>query len=203
MCIYLNIRMLVIGNGESRAGIDVSALNGPLVGCNGAMRDFNLDYLVCIDTKMVDEAVRRKITYPTLIYTRQQSILRYPNVSNLRAVPDLPYQDINRWDDPHHWGSGPYAVLIAANYSHEREVKLLGFDLYSKNQLINNVYKDTNGYKESTSAAIDSRYWIHQIGMVFQCFPKTKFIVYQEDGWELPKAWKERNVSLDRISNIS
>lgn len=194
--------MLVIGNGESRHGIDITALEGPKVGCNAIIRDFNVDYLVCVDQRMLNEAINRRANETTLVYTRRSALAQYSKEKFVRAVPDLPYQGIERWDDTQHWGSGPYAVLIGATYSKEREVRLLGFDLYSKDNNVNNVYKDTFGYKESNSHAVDPRYWIYQIGMVFQCFPKVQFTIYQDTDWQLPKAWNYSNVSVDNISNI-
>lgn len=194
--------MLVIGNGESRAGIDVSSLEGPKVGCNGVMRDFQMEYLVCVDHRMFNEVINRRINENTLVYTRKDIASRYTNEKFIREVPDLPYQGNQRWDNPVHWGSGPYAILIGATYSKEREVRLLGFDLYSKNSKINNMYKDTAGYKESDSTAVDPKYWIHQIGMVFQCFPKVQFKIYQTENWTLPKSWAMKNVFLDKIENI-
>lgn len=194
--------MLVIGNGESRTGIDISVLEGPKVGCNAIMRDYDVDYLVCVDQRMLNEAINRKVNQETLIYTRRSNLQGYSNKQFLRSVPDLPYQGIERWDDPVHWGSGPYAVLIGATYTKEREVRMLGFDLYSSNKKINNVYKDTVGYKESDSQAVDPRYWLHQIGMIFQCFPKVQFKIYQTENWTLPKSWAMKNVFLDKIENI-
>lgn len=194
--------MYAIGNGESRKNIDINQLQGPRVGCNAIMRDYAMDYLVCVDNKMVDEAIRRGINETTLVYTRHNWIDQY-KTKNIRRVPDLPYKGNERWDDPWHWGSGPYAVLVAATYAKEKEVKLLGFDLYGNEGKINNVYKDTDGYKESDHNFINPVYWIHQIGMIFQCFPKINFTIYQPNDWALPKAWNERNVKVDNISKIS
>ncbi len=194
--------MYAIGNGESRMNIDLDRLQGPKVGCNAIMRDYYTDYLVCVDTKMVDEAIRRKVNENTLVYTRPNWLDQY-NLKNIRRVPDLPYKGTDRWDDPWHWGSGPYAVLVAATYAKEREVKLIGFDLYGNEGKINNVYKNSDGYKASDHNYISPVYWIHQIAMVFQCFPKIQFTIYQSDEWVKPNAWNERNVTVDNISNIS
>jgi len=194
--------MNVIGNGESRSNIDIEKLDGPLVGCNAIMRDYKMDYLVCVDRRMVQEAINRGVNKHSLIYTREDWLPQFKNNKRIRTVPDLPYVGSDRWDDPFQWGSGPYAVLLGAKYTKLKKVKLIGFDLYSKTQNINNIYKDTPNYDNATKRPVDPRYWIHQIGMVFQCFPKVKFEVYQDRNWELPKAWKYSNVSLDTISNI-
>lgn len=195
--------MWAIGNGESRSSIDLDKLDDPKVGCNAIMRDHKVDYLVCVDRRMVEEAINAKANDYSLVYTRQEWINRYKDHKRIRTVPDLPYVGSERWDEPFQWGSGPYAVLIAAKYTKLKEVKLIGFDLHSKTGKVNNIYKNTPHYDPADKRAVDPRYWIHQIGMVFECFPKIKFTVYQESGWELPQAWNYPNVCLDKISNIS
>ena len=194
--------MYVFGNGESRTSVNINNLDGPKVGCNAIMRDYNVDYLVCVDKRMVDEAINREVNLNgTLVYTREDWYSRYQTI-RVRKLPKLPYNGTQRADEPFQWGSGPYAVLIGAMYAHEREVSLLGFDLYSTNKQVNNVYKDTPNYDTSDKKAVDPRYWIHQIGMVFECFPKITFTIYQTPKWQLPQAWNYPNVKVDSISNI-
>ena len=195
--------MWAIGNGESRSAIDINKLQGPKVGCNAIMRDYYTDYLVCVDRRMVEEALNRGVnTNGTLVYTRPDWYPRYKTLK-VREVPPLPYKGEQRWDEPFQWGSGPYAVLIAAAFAKEREVNLIGFDLWSTTKQVNNIYKDTPHYDPADKRAVDPRYWIHQIGMVFECFPKIKFTIYQESDWKLPQAWNYPNVLVDKISNIS
>jgi hypothetical protein len=195
--------MWIIGNGESRTGINLNNLQDPKVGCNAVYRDYNVDYLVCVDKRMVEETLRAGLNVhtDTLIYTRPDWFNRYKTL-RVRELPPLPYKGTERWDEPFQWGSGPYAVLLGTLYTKTREVKLLGFDLHSKTKTVNNIYKDTPNYDSADKRAVDPRYWIHQIGMVFNCFPKTTFTIYQEDNWELPKAWNYPNVTVDKISNI-
>ena len=194
--------MIVVGNGESRKNIDIKSLADPKVGCNALYRDYYTDYLVCVDKRMVKEAIDAGVNdRGTLVYTRSDWF-RHFKTKRIRTVPDLPYVGSERWDEPFQWGSGPYAVLLGAMYTKLKEVKLIGFDLYSKTDNINNIYKSTPNYDDETKRPIDPRYWIHQIGMIFRCFPKVQFIIYQDDGWELPKAWKYPNVKVDKLSNI-
>lgn len=194
--------MNAIGNGESRAGLNIEKLCGPTVGCNAIMRDFTVDHLVCVDKRMVQEAINRKVNEHSLVYTREDWKPYFKDIKRIRVVPDLPYVGSERWDEPFQWGSGPYAVLIAAKYAKERYVNLFGFDLYSKTETINNIYKSTPNYDDENKRPVDPRYWIHQIGMVFECFPKIQFTIYQNKDWVLPKAWNYPNVVVDSISNI-
>lgn len=195
--------MWAIGNGESRNVIDIKKLSDPKVGCNAIYRDYKTDYLVCVDRRMVSEAINAGANIDRLIYTRSDWYSQFHGFLHLRELPELPYKGSERWDEPFQWGSGPYAVLLAARYAKERYVNLIGFDLYSKTNTVNNIYKGTSNYDDADKRAVDPRYWIHQIGMVFRCFPKITFTIYQEPKWELPKAWNYSNVMVDMISNIS
>jgi hypothetical protein len=195
--------MWVIGNGESRNNININKLEGLKVGCNAIFRDYPTDYLICVDRRMMDEAIEAKANLHSLVYTRKDWFHTYNSENKrIRLVPDLPYGGMERPDDPWHWGSGPYAVLLAAKLSKEKEVNLIGFDLYGKSDKINNVYKDTKNYEAADKRAIDPRYWIYQIGKVFECYPKIKFTIYQEDGWQCPKSWKKSNIKVDNLNNL-
>jgi len=194
--------MLVIGNGESRKTIDIDRIKCSKIGCNAIYRDYYMDHLVCVDKRMVSEVLHSGTNIKgTYVYTRPDW---YKNFKTLRVreVPELPYIGSDRWDEPFQWGSGPYAILLAAKQATDNFVNVLGFDLWSNTDTINNVYKSTTNYDDASKRPIDPRYWIHQISMVFKCFPKIKFVIHQDNNWNLPKAWNQPNVKVDTISNI-
>ncbi len=183
---------LAIGNGESRSGIDLDKIPKDItVGCNAVIRDFAVDHLVCVDRRMVREALNY---FDQPIYTRPDWIKEFKQHPRVKLVPDLPYAGNTRADDPFHWGSGPYAVLLAASISDT--VSLIGFDLWSKDRHINNLYKGTDNYNHADHRAIDPRYWIHQISMVFKHHPDKYFVVYNEKDWKIPEQWHLANVSF-------
>ncbi len=188
--------MLIIGNGESRSGIDLNKINMPKIGCNAVFRDCYTEHLVCVDRPMVKEAISFGATEDRTVYTRSDWYMRF----NIEPVPNLPYQGAAKADDPFNWGSGAYAVLLGATLS--STVGLIGFDLYSSNGKINNVYKDSENYKHSDHSAVDPRYWIYQIAQVVSHFPQTQFTIFQTDAWQLPNSWKKSNLTVDSISNI-
>ena len=193
--------MLVIGNGESRKGINIDSLPCIKVGCNAIFRDFcSIDHIICVDKRMVREAIDCGANSRSLVYTRHDWIGQF-KTNQIQTVPNLPYSGLERWDDPFHWGSGSYAVLLAAKLCKGPTVRLIGFDLYSPTATVNNVYKGTSNYDNADKRAVDPRYWIHQIGMVFKCFPKINFVIHN-DNFELPKAWNQPNVIVDRISSL-
>lgn len=192
--------MIAIGNGESRSSIDLARITEPLVGCNAIARDRYVDHLVCVDRKMVKECIKLYYKNFDKIYTRSNWVDSFKD-PKVNSVPHLPYTGSQRWDEPFHWGSGPYAVLLAAEFS--RKVQMIGFDLWSETKFVNNCYKDTENYDSATKRAVDPRYWIHQIGRVFECFPQTEFTIYQTPDWQLPEKWNCANVQVDKISNFT
>jgi hypothetical protein len=172
--------MLVIGNGESRKDIDLDKHIDTKIGCNAIHRDYRVDHLICVDRRMVKEAVEQGANEHALVYTREDWFGNYKQYKRIRTVPALPYVGSDRWDEPFQWGSGPYAVLLGAKLS----------------------YKDTSGYDAGTKHAVDPRYWIHQIGKVFELYRRRKFTIYQTSNWKLPKCWNYSNVSLDTLDNL-
>lgn len=190
--------MLVIGNGESRKQINLDKINMAKIGCNALYRDYKVDNLVCVDKKMLKEVL--KTSYKTNIYTRQDWFVNFRLDPRVKMLPNLPFTTESRMDQAINWGSGPYAVYLAANKSDT--VHMLGFDLYSKDKKFNNIYKDTENYKPSASKAIDPSYWIYQISKVFTYFNNTQFFVYNDSSWEQPESWKLDNVLLDKTENL-
>lgn len=185
----------IIGNGESRLGVDISQCQGVIVGCNAIHRDFAVDHLVCVDRRMVKDA--QSNNFSGKIYTRKDWVGQFDGVE---IVPDLPYHGSQRWDEPFQWGSGPYAVLLGCLLS--EDIHMLGFDLHSKTKTVNNIYKGTNGYDAENKHAVDPRYWIHQIGKLIHIFPYKHFTIYNDNDWTLPESWKMPNVSVDNTSNL-
>lgn len=198
----------VLGNGESRTFIDLHKLSkiSTIVGCNAIHRDMKIDHLVCVDSAMVCEAVTSSNS-PNFLYVRPEfwntyrKLKKYKNVCQL---PDIPYVPLTRADYPTHWGSGTYALLIGALLANP-VIYIIGFDLYSPNQLTNNIYKDSPNYAISNAYGVDPSYWIYQSTKIFQHFKSTQFIVVNLEQWSLPQAWQLPNVSkisIDQFNQI-
>ena len=190
---------VVLGNGESRRDINLSSLIADtLIGCNAIHRDTVVDHLICCDRRMADEAASNPQTKNTLIYVRPAWFHYFRKIlknKNIRITPDLPYQGEYKKDDPDHWGSGGYAVLLAAALAF-KEIELIGFDLYPINSAVNNIYKGTKNYAQSGSQAIDYSYWVYQINRVFMHHPDQKFIIRNHRDWQMPREWQKNNVKF-------
>lgn len=193
---------LVIGNGESRKDINLYNFRGThvLIGCNAVHRDYLVDILSCCDARMVEEAQQNIHAEYIKIYTRAKWRSRFTH-QNVHVYPKLPYVGENKIDDPEHWGSGGYAVLLAAHLGY-KDVSLLGFDLYSKNSLVNNIYKNTENYSTKDKPAVDHSFWVYQIAKVFEHYPSTQFTIINEEDWKMPSEWQKSNVIFKDILDL-
>ena len=198
--------MLLIGNGESRSGIDIDNINMHKVGCNAVYRDFHVDELVCVDRRMVIEACQAE--FKGNIYTRDNWVkyfaVKYPNV---KSVPKLPYEGDKRHDDPFHWGSGNFAQLVACQ-THHKKIYVLGFDLWGSGEgqyKHNNVYKGTENYNKVDHRAVDPRYWIIHFAKLAEVYKYKKFIILANQDWKRPKEWSLSNIErldIDKVYDI-
>lgn len=189
--------VLVFGNGESRKHFKFTNQH-PTIGCNAIHRDHKVDHLICCDRRMVQEAIENPSIGNTNIYVRDSWYHYFRKIlknKNILKVPELPYKGETKKDNPDHWGSGPYAILLAASLGF-KEINLIGFDLYSTNNLVNNIYKDTQNYSKSDSKAVDHSYWTYQISQVFTFYPDSKFIIFNNSNWNIPDDWKRLNVEV-------
>jgi hypothetical protein len=200
------VNAVVFGNGESRKSINPSSLKSTniLIGCNAIHRDAVMDHLVCCDRRMVEEAVENPNTANTTIYAREDWFKYYRKIQkrkNIHLVPDVPYRGELKADQAINWGSGPYAVLVAANLDVDN-IKLIGFDLYSSNDKVNNLYKGSSNYSKPDSQAVDYSFWIYQISKIFSSFPTKQFSIYNKKDWELPSTWRQANVNFITLDNL-
>jgi hypothetical protein len=193
------IGSLVIGNGESRKSIPLSEYLSRFesYGCNAAYRDLALDHICCYDTRMAREFLSNNTNPKTVLYTRSEQVDSLSTNTDhiVRSFPDLPYQGSLRADHPRHWGSGQFALLLAA-LGINKNIYIVGFDLFSKDGLTNNVYKDTKNYNGSLTEAVDPSYWIYQNSKIFDYFSKKNFFVINEKTWMTPDSWRSSNVSF-------
>jgi hypothetical protein len=180
--------MLVIGNGESRKDIDLNYYGLPTIGCNAICRDYIVDHLVAIDRKCIDEALHYKCAN---IHTTSVLAARYTK-SNVNVLPST----ISLLNP----GSGPYAIILGAELS--PVVHIIGFDIWSNNGLVNNIYKDTPNYRAAARCAVDPNYWIIDITNIFKYYCNTQFFVYNKHNWQMPIEWNQHNVQQKELYEL-
>jgi len=197
---------IVIGNGESRRKVDISQFQKTytLIGCNAIHRDHKVEHLICCDRRMAEEAINNSQSSETNIYVRDDWWRYYFKIrkhKKTKTLPNLFYQGERKQDQPLHWGSGCYAVLVAVDLGF-KDVKLLGFDLYpSYSQKVNNIYKGTENYSKKDSQGVDYSFWVYQLAKIFNHFKDHNFTIINDEGWEMPSSWRsKKNVQFENIS---
>jgi hypothetical protein len=191
---------VVVGNGESRRGVNLASYRSThtLIGCNGIHRDIKVDHLICCDRRMVAEAIENPNIGDTLIYVRDswyhyfRKLLKNKRIQHLPLIPVI--SELKR-DQPDHWGSGCYAILLAAHLGF-KEITLVGFDLYPTHDRVNNFYKGTPNYAKPDAQAVDYSYWVYHTELIFKHYPQCEFTVINHAGWAMPKEWQKNNVKF-------
>ena len=156
----------VIGNGVSRNSINLNNLKqfGKVYACNVVYREFDPDYLVAVDVKMVLEINKSMYQQKNQVWTNYN-----------KSYEGL--QHFNYFQPGKGWSSGPTALWLSAQHRHKR-IYILGFDYkgLKDGQRFNNVYADTPNYKKSQDSATFFGNWLRQTQSVVKEHEKTEFI---------------------------
>jgi len=155
------MRTFVIGNGLSRKDFNLTQLKefGKIIGCNALYRDFTPDALVAVDVNMAIEISDSGIQHKIPVYTNKNS----EHLFGFRIItPNLG------------WSSGSTALYIAAKDA-PKEIYLIGFDLISDTEFINNLYAGSKNYKPKNSKAVFHNNWQSQLMTIIKKFPYINF----------------------------
>jgi phospholipase/lecithinase/hemolysin len=147
---------------------------------------------------MAEEAVNNPDTKDTEIYVRDHWHHYFRKIrknKNINLLPEVPTKGELKKDQGEHWGSGGYAVLLAAVLGYD-VFTMIGFDLYPIDHAVNNIYKGSANYARIGAQAVDPSYWVYQIGEVFTHYPNITFVVYNRQEWKMPQEWRKNNVKF-------
>ena len=162
---------VILGNGESRKGIDYRKEypNAVVYGCNGAYRE-DVDRLVCVDIYMQHLIYESGYCKDNICYFNQWEPIDGMVVESIAQSIGLPIKQNERTENACVRGtekrtyitwvkedkvvpisdieisSGSRALLLALESGEFDKVVLIGFDGVGAN----NIYKDTHGYENST-----------------------------------------------------
>lgn len=174
------MRSFVLGNGRSRLLINPNDLRpyGKIYGCNAIYREFEPDYLIAVDNKMIIEIANARYQLHHEVWTNPN--IRYKSINGLKFFePSLG------------WSSGPTALYLATKQEIS-EIFIFGFDFTGLNGLVNNVYADTDNYKKSDQPATYYGNWERQTESVVKSNPKIRFYRIVDDTYYSP-TWEQNN----------
>ena len=181
----------VLGNGESRRGIDINNLkqHGSVFACNGVYRTHRPDWLIAVDPKMMLEIAETDYVLHNKVYSN----------FNAQYQKHQKLLDHVTWAKPTlGWSSGPTALRLACDKQF-KEIYILGFDYQGHNDgtnksrfKFNNVFKDTRNYKKSQDEATFYGNWMNQTKRILTDFKDVQFHRVIPKGWFQPKdlEWK-------------
>ena len=164
----------VLGNGESRKGIQISDLkqHGTVFACNGVYRTDRPDFLIAVDPKMMIEIAESDYMINNQVWSNfNAQYNKYPKIKNHA-----------KWFQPSlGWSSGPTALRMACDRKF-KEIYILGFDYQgyrdkkaTNRHKFNNMFKDTRNYKKSTDEATFYGNWMNQTKRCLTDFKNVKF----------------------------
>lgn len=177
----------MLGNGTSRKSINLTQLkeNGTVYGCNALYREFDPDYLVAVDTKMILEINKAGYQHSHEVWTN-------PN----RAYHQM--NGFNFFNPSKGWSSGPTALWLASTHTND-DIYVLGFDYQGIDDKINNIYADTPNYKKSHERATYHGNWLKQTCITCQKFHQKRYIRVLGENTFIPKEFS----NIDNLSHIN
>lgn len=182
-------RALIIGNGESRLGIDMNLIAkhraGPrglnrlqTYGCNAIYQDYRPDFLVVTGKEIVKEVSRTDYVNENVVYASSWAVAEYPRKFYL--IPQNP-----------NWNAGALATYLACFDGHKK-IFLLGFDGNDTPNYNYNVYAGRSGYPPRNQTVTED-YWVQSMNIVFETYSDVDFIrVAPTKNFRMPELWKYR-----------
>lgn len=124
---------------------------------------------------------------PNILHERIEAAIKmYPSL-DMKDLKLKMEKDVGIWitylrsndkvktiDFPVGWSTGNTALHLACQ-SGDKEVYIVGFDLSSYDEPLNNIYKGTDNYLPSDAKGFNSINWMNQMHTVFKEFKDTKF----------------------------
>jgi hypothetical protein len=180
----------VLGNGTSRKDIPLEPLKqyGLVYACNAVYRDFRPDHLIAVDTKMVREITDTRYNYDNMVWTNPNRYTRGLESLNLMS-PNLG------------WSSGPTALMLATQHSHE-EIYILGFDYkgLENGTKVNNIFAGTPNYKQKEDRATYYGNWSRQTNT---CIKKNSTVRYIRVIEDKSSFIPDNLLGLDNLTHIT
>jgi len=183
----LTKQAFVVGNGTSRSTVDLAhlKLNGKMYGCNALYREFDPDYLIAVDVKMIIEINKSGYQLKTPVWTNSNKAYHK-------------FVGFNYFQPSKGWSSGPTALWMASEHDND-EIYILGFDYQGLGDTVNNIYADSPNYKRSTDKATYFGNWLKQTVITVKENPNIQYVrVIEKEGFIPPDL-----VNIDNIKHIT
>lgn len=128
-------------------------------------REFKPDYLIAVDTKMVNEIVQYRYQHEGQVWTNYNKSYEK-------------YSGLNYFKPSKGWSSGPTALDFASDHGHDT-IYILGFDYQGigpEHKRVNNLYSGSPNYKREHDTSTYYGNWLRQTTTVMQKNSKKRYI---------------------------
>lgn len=98
------------------------------------------------------------------------------------------------------WSSGATAMYIGCQVEKPKKCYLIGMDMYSTTDFINNLYKGTYGYLSHDENSVTPQNWVIQMGRVMVKYQDIEFIKVNPDD---TNKLSEKMPQWDSLINLS
>ena len=173
----------VLGNGESRRGIEINDLmeKGTVFACNAVYRTHRPHFLIAVDPKMILEIAETDYMLHNKVWSNfNTQYNKHPKILD----------HVNWFKPTLGWSSGPTALRMACEHGF-KEIYILGFDYQGhgdgKRYKLNNIFGDTRNYKKRNEEATFYGNWMNQTKRCLQDFKDVRFHRVIPEGWFRPK----------------
>ena len=155
----------IIGNGESRKGIDVNRLKGLKVGCNGIYLYNSVDYICAMDKFWRDKIIKES-HIPLISRLHNNSFQTTLELYN------------GKWVNTNCAYRGYCSGISALDYMsdlYKETFYLIGFDFDYKGETVNHMYKGTPNHPKANRPAQNENIFLKQFLETVQRYPKNKY----------------------------
>lgn len=158
----------IIGNGASRQNLNLEDFRsiGTIFGCNALYREFEPDYLIAIDDKMIEEIKQSYTHLNRCIFPPEEERYEPPGVYGITSGR-TPRSN-----------AGMVAMQQAIQMGFT-ELHCFGFDflVVNDNDATSNLYEGTNGYELETKTTLpDTRNRMRFLAWLIENNPNVNFV---------------------------
>lgn len=98
------------------------------------------------------------------------------------------------------WSSGATAMYVGCKVEQPKTCYLIGMDMYSTTDFINNLYKNTHGYLNEDESSVTPQNWVIQMGRVMVRYKDIQFVKVNPEG---NSQVSERMLQWDSLPNLT
>ena len=183
----------IIGNGESRKGIDIDKLKGITVGCNALYLYNKVDYICAMDKFWRDKIIK-ETTIPLI-----------SRVHNTIMQTTLELYD-GKWINTNCPYRGYCSGISALDYmsnNHQDTFYLIGLDFDYTGEKVNHIYKGTINHPNADRPAQNENIFLKQFIETVKHYPRNKYVWVSDSNFIIKIGSNFSKIPIDEYKEIA